>query len=69
LEPGCSVVVVLFVVDVEVEELLPPQPAIATLAARTARAVSMAVSGVLFMAAGGLLVACSLDSPPYQPCF
>jgi hypothetical protein len=47
--PGV-VVVVLAGVDVEVEELdFPPQADSATLLARTAASVSMAVSGVLFM--------------------
>jgi hypothetical protein len=65
--PGCSVVFVVLVEDVVEEELLPPQPPIARLAASTAKAVSMAVSGVLFMAARALLVAVLLGRPAYQP--
>jgi hypothetical protein len=47
--PVVSVVFVLVVEELVEEELLPPQPAIAKLEARTARSVSMAASGVLFM--------------------
>jgi hypothetical protein len=66
--PGCSVVFVVLEDDFVEEELLPPQPPIATLAASTARAVSMAVSGVLLMAGRALLVAGLLGRPAYQPC-
>jgi hypothetical protein len=67
--PACSVVVLVEdFVEEELElELLPPQPPIAKLAASTARAVSMAVSGVLFMAGRALLVARLLGRPAYQP--
>jgi hypothetical protein len=49
---GAVVVGVLLVVGVEEDEELPPlppHPATATVLARTASVVSMAVSGVLFM--------------------
>jgi len=59
---------VVVVEGVEEEELLPPQPAIGRLRARTARSVSMPVSGVLFMVGRSLLVSRFLGRPPYQPC-
>ena len=48
---------------------LPPQPATATLLAKTARSVSMAVSGVLFMGRAPRVIR-GLGRPPYQapPC-
>jgi hypothetical protein len=49
----------------EDEELLLPHPATATVLARTAKAVSMAVSGVLLMGRAPI-VARRLDDPPYQ---
>jgi hypothetical protein len=59
------VVSVDFVLLVE-EELLPPQPAIAKLEARTARSVSMAVSGVLFMVGRAPFRTRLLGRPAYQ---
>jgi hypothetical protein len=55
--PGCSLPLVVVDDVLDEGELLPPQPAIAKLAARTARSVSMAVSGVLFMAGRAPFVA------------
>jgi hypothetical protein len=71
--PVVSVVVVLpeedVVGELVEEELLPPQPAIAKLEARTAKSVSMAVSGVLFMV-GRLrfVLDCSPAQPTKAPC-
>jgi EmrB/QacA subfamily drug resistance transporter len=53
------------VLVVEEEELLLPHPATAVVLARTARAVSMAVSGVLLMGRAPI-VARGLGRPPYQ---
>jgi hypothetical protein len=69
----CVVVVLVGVVlDVGVElvfvdedELLEPHPATATVLARTARAVSMAVSGVLLMGRAPI-VAAGLGRAAYQ---
>jgi ABC-type uncharacterized transport system permease subunit len=55
------------VVELFEGELLPPQAATATLDASTARTVSMAFSGVLFMVGGALLVTRLLGAPAYQP--
>jgi hypothetical protein len=66
----CVVVVLVGVVlvagfaDELVEELLP-QPATTTVLARTAKIVSMAVSGVLLMGRAPV-VARGLKNPPYQ---
>jgi hypothetical protein len=57
------------VVELVEEELLPPQPAIGKLAARTTKSVSMAVSGVLFMAFGLPFVAFLAGRPAYQAFF
>jgi hypothetical protein len=62
--PACSVGAL--VEDFVEEELLPPQPAIAKLAASTARAVSMAVSGVLFIVVRAPFVTRLLGRPAYQ---
>jgi hypothetical protein len=72
----CTVLVVVVaglpVVDVVEEELplLPPHPAIATVAATVAASVSMAVSDVLRIGRAPLIVACGLECPsarsPYQ---
>jgi hypothetical protein len=68
----CTVLVVvvaglLGVEDVEEElPLLPPHPAIATVAARVAASVSMAVSDVLLIGRAPLIVACLLGRSPYQ---
>jgi hypothetical protein len=68
----CTVLVVvvagLLGVDDVVEEppLLPPHPAIATVAATVAASVSMAVSDVLLIGRAPLIVACWLGRPPYQ---
>jgi hypothetical protein len=69
----CTVLVVvvagLLVVDVVEEELplLPPHPAIATVAASVAASVSMAVSDVLLIGRAPLIVACCwLGRSPYQ---
>jgi hypothetical protein len=72
----CLCVVVVLVVGVvllvgvvlvveEDEELLLPHPATAMVLARTARAVSMAVSGVLLMGRAPVF-ARRLRDPPYQ---
>ncbi|HEX8714847.1 MAG TPA: MFS transporter, partial [Solirubrobacteraceae bacterium] len=71
----CLCVVLVLVLDVLVvgvvlvvavdEELLLPHPATAIVLARTARAVSMAVSGVLLIGRAPI-VARGLGSPPYQ---
>jgi EmrB/QacA subfamily drug resistance transporter len=55
-------------VDLVVEEFpdFPPHPAIATVLARTATSVSIAVSGVLFMGRAPI-VARGLGASPYQP--
>ncbi len=70
---GVVVVLVGVVLDVGVvlveavdEEELLPHPATATVLARTASAVSMAVSGVLLMGRTPI-VARGLGRPPYQP--
>jgi hypothetical protein len=62
------VVVAGLVVDVVGEELplLPPHPAIATVAATVAASVSMAVSDVLLIGRAPLIVACWLERSPYQ---
>jgi hypothetical protein len=66
----CTVLVVvvagLLVVDWVEEELplLPPHPAIATVAARVAASVSMAVSDVLLIGRAPLILACGLGCPP-----
>ena len=52
-------------VEDEEDELLLPHPATATVLASTARAVSMAVSGVLLMGRAPI-VARGLGGPPYQ---
>jgi hypothetical protein len=68
----CTVLVVvvagLLGVDEVVEEppLLPPHPAIATVAATVAASVSMAVSDVLLIGRAPLIVACLLGRSPYQ---
>jgi hypothetical protein len=64
--PVVSVVVDLPDEDVVEDELLPPQPAIAKLEARTARSVSMAVSGVLFMVGRAPFLTRLLGRPAYQ---
>jgi hypothetical protein len=68
----CVVVVLVGVVVVldagfeeELEEELPPHPATAAVLARTAKVVSMAVSGVLLMGRAPV-IARGLESPPYQ---
>jgi hypothetical protein len=63
--PVVSVDFVLVVEELVEDELLPPQPAIAKLEARTARSVSMAVSGVLFMGRAPMVVR-GLGRSPYQ---
>jgi hypothetical protein len=61
-----DVVGLLLVVGFAVEPLdLPPHPATATVLARTARIVSMAVSGVLFMGRAPMVVR-GLGRSPYQ---
>jgi hypothetical protein len=64
---GAVVVVVGLLVVCLVEELapFPPHPETATLVARTARAVSMAVSDVLFTGLAPV-VARGLGRSPYQ---
>jgi EmrB/QacA subfamily drug resistance transporter len=58
---------VVVVLDVEEEpELLPPQPASATVVASTARSVSMAISGVVLMGRVPV-VAGGLGASAYQP--
>jgi hypothetical protein len=52
-------------VEDEDDELLEPHPATATVLASTARAVRMAVSGVLLMGRAPI-VARGLGGPPYQ---
>jgi hypothetical protein len=59
LPPGVAVLVE------DEEELLLPHPATATVLASTARAVSMAVSGVLFIGRTPI-VARGLGRSPYQ---
>jgi hypothetical protein len=69
----CTVLVVVVAgvlgVDEVVEEppLLPPHPAIATVAAAVAASVSMAVSDVLLIGRAPFIVACFLlGRSPYQ---
>jgi hypothetical protein len=62
---GVELLVGVVLVLVDEEELLLPHPATAMLLARTARAVSMAVSGVLLMGRAPV-VARRLGRPPYQ---
>jgi hypothetical protein len=52
-------------VEDDEDELLEPHPATATVLASTARAVRMAVSGVLLMGRAPI-VARGLGGPPYQ---
>ena len=58
----------MLVDDFDDEELpdLPPQPATASVLASTAKSVSIAVSGVLFMGRAPVLVRV-LGGSPYQP--
>jgi EmrB/QacA subfamily drug resistance transporter len=62
---GVELLVCVVLVFVDEEELLLPHPATAIVLARTARAVSMAVSGVLLMGRAPI-VAAGLGRPPYQ---
>ena len=62
---GVLLLVGVALVDEDEDEPLLPHPATATVLARTARAVSMAVSGVLLMGRAPI-VARGIGGPPYQ---
>jgi hypothetical protein len=62
---GVFELVGVVLVEDEEDELLEPHPATATVLASTARAVRMAVSGVLLMGRAPI-VARGLGGPPYQ---
>ncbi|HMH47011.1 MAG TPA: hypothetical protein VK538_04785 [Solirubrobacteraceae bacterium] len=62
---GVLLLVGVVLVDEDEDELLLPHPATAIVLARTARAVSMAVSGVLLMGRAPI-VARVLDGAAYQ---
>jgi hypothetical protein len=62
---GVLLLVGVVLVDEDEDELLLPHPATAIVLARTARAVSMAVSGVLLMGRAPI-VARGLDGAAYQ---